>query len=294
MDILKGLRSFPKFLSGIEKIHKDFYKAWLEARNYFNKYIETYPASNAGLLYIDFSKQDETDILEGNFIINNKIFRPYKLRLEYPLFFPVVNYGQNVKYKGIECSIIDRFKHEKKEVVIAFRFLLTSGIRVCQFTKIDVCDVRNRLDIVDDIGLPYNNFNDIFQLKISKIPNDLLCRPYSLAGLKYYAPYTSEKDVYCVLYAQSDNKFDANAVKVLRWIPSMKKSKEMYQGDYFFELGYISRNQNDKLHHFMVNEDSKILFARKCNNDISLIGGVDLFFNQDLNFPKCLYNIHII
>lgn len=85
---------------------------------------------------------------------------------------------------------------------------------------------------------------------------------FSLVGEQFYAPYATSHDTYCVLFAELENEYDANAIKVLRWLPVNKECKvdqlmglEPNGGDLFFEWGYISRTENSELHDFMVDKN---------------------------------------
>ena len=104
----------------------------------------------------------------------------------------------------------------------------------------------------------------------------------------------------CVLFAEIDNKHDRNAIKVLRWFPEKRryngeKSQHLYfKGDYFFELGYVSREENEELHKFMVEEKSRILFGEINNDKIKIIGGIKMFLTNNIKYPKSLYSIKII
>ena len=62
----------------------------------------------------------------------------------------------------------------------------------------------------------------------------------------------------------------------------------------FFDLGYISRNENEDLHNFMVNNQSRILFGKIINGKITIIGGIKMFLNSKYIFPKALHKIEIV
>lgn len=65
-------------------------------------------------------------------------------------------------------------------------------------------------------------------------------------------------------------------------------------GDMFFELGYIARNENRELYKFMIDNSSRLLFGKIQNSQISLLGGIKIFYNNDFNFPASLINIPIL
>ena len=76
--------------------------------------------------------------------------------------------------------------------------------------------------LVDDIGKPFVAFNDIESLKVCDIPEQLTNNKYTLVGKQYYAPYSKSKEIYCALFAQTDNEYDENAIKILRWLPKSR------------------------------------------------------------------------
>ena len=59
----------------------------------------------------------------------------------------------------------------------------------------------------------------------------------------------------------------------------------------FFELGYISKDENAKLHEFMVENESRILFGKIKENKIAIIGGVNIFSEYEFSYPLCIANI---
>lgn len=67
--------------------------------------------------------------------------------------------------------------------------------------------------------------------------------------------------------------------------------KERNCCDVFFELGYISKDENAKLHEFMVENDSRILFGKIKENKIAIIGGLNIFSENDFSYPLCIANI---
>ena len=94
---------------------------------------------------------------------------------------------------------------------------------------------------------------------------------YTLVGENYHAKHTTKNHIECVLFAETDNEHDVNAIKVLRWFPKKRSSETMNLSNLFFDLGYISRNENEDLHNFMVNNQSRILFGKIINGKITAI-----------------------
>ncbi|MDE6669911.1 MAG: hypothetical protein K2K26_09570 [Muribaculaceae bacterium] len=79
--------------------------------------------------------------------------------------------------------------------------------------------------------------------------------------------------------------------KKIQELEEIVKGLDGLNGHYFFELGYISRNENAALHKFMVDNESRLLFGKIDSENISLMGGIEIFFSNDFDFPLCLSNI---
>ena len=68
---------------------------------------------------------------------------------------------------------------------------------------------------------------------------------------------------------------------------------EDYVGDYFFELCYVSRQENSSLHSFMVENNSRILFGKCKDGRIVITGGINSLIDSEYNLPFCLSNLTI-
>ena len=68
---------------------------------------------------------------------------------------------------------------------------------------------------------------------------------------------------------------------------------EKFHGDVFFELGYISESETDKLHNFMTINSSRLLFGKIENNKITIMGGIKIFLENDYKYPSCLLKIPV-
>ena len=68
---------------------------------------------------------------------------------------------------------------------------------------------------------------------------------------------------------------------------------ENYVGDYFFELGYVSRQESSSLHSFMVENNSRILFGKCKDGRIAITGGINFLIDSEYNLPFCLSNLTI-
>lgn len=189
-------------------------------------------------------------------------------------------------------------KSKRNQDVVLFNFMRIEYEDSPLYSTSMMTDFLSRYaDKIDDVGQLYFP-TDLTDLSVIDIPKAYTERSYTLVGKIYSSPYVTEGEAYCVLFAQFDNEYDSNAIKVLRWFPVQKgiEAEQMMGlepdgGDVFFELGHISRQENSKLHSFMVENHSRLLFGKKEGNSIILLGGVKMFKSNDLKYPRCLYNI---
>ena len=87
---------------------------------------------------------------------------------------------------------------------------------------------------------------------------------------------------------------------MLRWFPITRQEwddnvllENIDSSDIFYELGHISRQENQELHNFMVSNNTRLLFAKAKEDKISIIGGVKIFFENDYNYPVSLFKIPV-
>ena len=302
--------SEPLYLTGILKLHGDFEKAVRRASEISLKYIPKNDAyikrlsSNLyglrGCLLVDFNQEQPQNALTGYFIFDRVVHRFLSVTVEYPFFFPVIDYSQDktlskgVKYGDIESMII-----AKKTIVFAYNSIpdISSEEGIFFNTNARINFENTVVAPKDDIGMPFCSFKDIDGLCMKDIPNSLLKCEYTVVGTSYYAPYTTDEESYCVLFAQLDNPYDSHAIKLLRWFPQAKNfdtsQSKYFWGDVFYEMGYISRNENTELHQFMTEYKARILFGKKIGNKVTLIGSVKMFLSKNFNYPKCLLNIEV-
>ena len=287
--MLKIVPPQSQYLPGIIKLHSSFDKAWTEAKNFYTKYIgDTLVSSKRGVIYVDFSQQDSTDMLSGHFVIRGTLLRPLQLNMEMPFFFPLFDYGNEQKYGNISYQQICDLRQKGEAATFSFSQITDESYKLYQLTLRENTIFQR---IKDEIGMPYCSFKDVKELKMKSIPKKLLNRDYPFVGMNHYAPFTTSEDIYCILFAQLDNQYDNNAIKVLRWIPEERENQKNFHGDVFFELGYIGRTDNTELHEYMTQQSSRILFGKKQGNVIHLMGSVSMFLEMNLNYPKCLFNI---
>lgn len=70
--------------------------------------------------------------------------------------------------------------------------------------------------------------------------------------------------------------------------------KENLSTDIFYDMGYISRQENRELHNFMMSNNSRLLFAKKSGASIQILGGIKYLISSGFNFPRCLAKIKIL
>lgn len=299
----------PKFVDGIEKLHAQLHQEYLKAMQIAKKLLgfsEPSPFEPETFrIFVDFTEPQPSNSLKGYFLSGNKIMRFLPLEFDYALLFPVNNhgYGDFRTAHGITYAEIQEAISKKKLIRLVFRSIPEIENKILYSVDFWISRKYPTVPVeklLDDVGQPFYNFSDIDYLSLIDVPSELSSRNYSLVGKQDYAPYTTNKECHCVLFAQIDNEYDTNAIKVLRWFP-VKKGIEVDQllgiqkdgGDLFFEMGYISREENADLHDFMMNSNSRILFGIAVDSKISITGGVKQFMDNEFKYPRCLYNIKL-
>lgn len=304
MDKRKFTSSPPQFIDGVMELHLQLHNAYKKALDLHNIFLGNSEQDNkTGNIYIlvDFNENQDVEKIKGYFVFNHTICRFLPLEFDTALLFPVRNHGGGniVTRSGITYGQIKEFRKERKTIIIRFSPIEFPDAPLYSTGKIEVDSILLK-DRLDDIGDIVSNFSDIESLSLVDIPNIYLSRKYTIVGTQHYAPYTTTKDKYCVLFAENDNMYDVNAIKALRWIPTKKEllvEKDLgrvhYGGDVFFMLGYISKNENVELHSFMIENKCRLLFGKIEGNQIAIIGGIKMFQTNRIKYPKCLYNILI-
>lgn len=305
--------SHPRLVDGVESLHRQLFEVHQKAAKLAHILLgkpephKERPSSFS--IYIDFEEAQPENKIKGYFMTRNTILHFLPIEFDYALLFPVKNHGGGTfqEAPGIKYAEIHQAKSARQKLFIRFlpiRALHTEENKVLYNIKIVEKPITSSFvpgPEIDDIGLPYYDFPDIEKLSMGDIPSNLQNEQYTLVGTHFYAPMTYSKDFDCVLFAQIDNEYDENAIKILRWFPE-KKGNEVDQllgmapngGDVFFELGYLSRSENAQLHKFMVENNSRLLFGKRIGDKISIEGGVKLFSTNDIKYPRCLYNIKLV
>lgn len=348
----------PYYIDGIKALHKKLYDYFTNAYKIASKVIhltssdiEKFDVNNTYRIYLDSSKCKIDSELNGFLVYGKYICRFLPVRLEPAVLFPVRDLLTN-KYIGKGLKSLDILGLTLNDEILCFKKITDSRVHYPFYNTSLISDsTQERLEflkLLDDIGNPFIDFSDIKSLKIiNHIPSHLLESVYSLVGTKYYAPFSkSDGDCFCVLYAQLNNPYDENAIKVLRWFPYNrmeaiaknaelskyefllsrveeniarttdrmlryegrvdyndqflrynKTSKHRYEeiletktffGDIFYELGYISQNQNYELHKFMIENDTQLLFGKIVNNSITILDSIALFRTSEYKLPSCI------
>lgn len=347
-----------EYIDGIKKLHAQLDSVCKNAYQMSKKYILLPKATSNMVLkrhvfkiFVDFAEEQPENAIRGYFVFGRNVIRFASIVLDYAVLFPVCDHSgwdNKENRKGISYAEILELKRNKNKVFISFSPKEDSRINEPLYVaEYRIC--AGTLALFDDIGKPFVAFDGVKSLKVCNMPEQLTNKKYTLVGKQYYAPYSTKKEIYCVLFAQTNNEYDENAIKVLRWFPKsraeavdemteIEKAKEElqkrersrikmtkimlemtalinqhdaslqslkgkiqelkeiianenYHGDMFFELGYVAKSDNRELHKFMMENSSRLLFGKIENDNISLLGGIKIFFDNDFNFPASLIKI---
>lgn len=316
----------------ITKLHKQFHDAVLQATALANIYgINNSPAFDIKsgyahfniLLYVEFEHFYKQQ-LTGYLVVDHVLYNFITISFDIALLFPVldkITFDQ--LRKGISCSDVLSYISKREKLIIQFSADLYNNLYFpdkCYY-NCSVCDKTYKIH--DEIGEPFFDFSFIHSLKSIDIPNSL-AHTFHLTKIKTYAPLTTS-DCFCILLAQESNNFDNPRIKVLRWIPqkiadalnnfhnyfsqlsnirTWSKNRRLItraqlincnlSSNFFFELGYIDYQESKKLYQFMIQNDSRILFAEKHGNNITILGGIKYLLSSGYMFPNCFKHINII
>lgn len=349
----------PVYVDGTIKLHKQFYMASVKAlsiaRRFYPFLDEDMVELKHFMLLVNFNEEQPANALTGYFVFRNTVFRFLTATIDYALLLTTKD------LRGLSISNILNIRKSYDQICLSFCLRYNEAIALqteapifrvtMRKVYIDsneyIFGTRPTIAIKDDIGLPFTTFGNIQSLKVVDIPREFTDIQYTLVGKSHYSPYATNTETYCAIYAETDNKYDNHAIKVLRWFPQqrteqqckdvvlakqkrqrikrsmikytdlcleecgkiptddetikhytndLKKvdeiiAKERNCCDVFFELGYISKDENAKLHEFMVENESRILFGKIKDNKITIIGGLNIFSENDFSYPLCIANI---
>ena len=296
------------YVDGVVKLHELLSSACQEAYGIAKKCVPNLSEKSCRVLniFVDFGEEQPDNALKGYFVFDKILFRFLTITFDYALLFPANDHVMFDSYrsKGITFSEIENMIKAKSPYCFSFSpFHGDEGTpKLFRFIKAYSLTEKDSIfyPIKDEIGCPFTSLEKIEELCLIDVPQRFSSVQYTLVGKQYYAPYSTDKESYCVLYAEKDNEHDCNAIKVLRWFPVSRQCaldagffEEVNWGDVFYELGYISRHENAELHSFMLSNKSPLLFAKKLGDKISIIGGAKIFFSNDFSYPACLLKIPV-
>lgn len=124
------------------------------------------------------------------------------------------------------------------------------------------------------------------------------CKDVAIAKQKRQR-FNRSMNKYTDLCLEECGKIPTDDATIKHYKEELKKldaiiAKECNCSDVFFELGYISKDENTKLHNFMVENESRILFGKIKENKITISGGLNIFLENEFNYPLCIANIPLI
>ena len=217
----------PKYIKGVLELNSRLDKVYSEALSFIESYIHlpkeeilALKENKSFFIFILPTEKQPENGFNGFIVIYNYVLRFLKVSIDYASLFPVRNHNSsNSVEKGIKYDEIKRLKNQRHPFVIKITAKTYSekqplfDFELCDFSEF----CRRKLI---DFGNPYSSFNDVGPLNSSVIiPSSLNSRTYNLVGTHFYAPFYNLEDCHCVLFAQNDNPYDENAIKVLRWFP---------------------------------------------------------------------------
>ena len=256
------LKNNHEYVDGVVKLHQLLSSACQEAYGIAKKCIPNLSDNSCKLIsiFVDFSEEQPDNALKGYFVFDKILFRFLTITFDYALLFPANDHVMFDSYrsKGITFSEIENMIKAKSPYCFIFSPChgdegtpkLFRFIRAYSLTEKDSIFYP----IKDEVGCPFTSLEKIEELCLIDVPQRFSSVQYTLVGKQYYAPYSTDKESYCVLYAEKDNEHDCNAIKVLRWFPVSRQCaldaifEDINWGDIFYELGYISRHENLQLY----------------------------------------------
>lgn len=302
----------PVYVDGIIKLHTQLAATYKKALKVAGEVLGFFPYRRNKLfcLYVDLGKDTRITQFKGYFMHRNIILRFLPIVFDKALLYPIRNHGggEVCISKGITENEIVDILSKNDSMIIRFGFIPIDSNHTFFMSRLAAPrDYLSPMDIIlgnvniDDLGPLVYGFQDIQKLQLVDVPDTLKKVQYKLVDKQYYAPLTTDKEIHCALFAETNNSNDPNAVKVLRWLPGIKGKEtepvtrfSQNGGDYFFELGYVAREENLILHKFMCENDSRLLFGRIRQDKITIDGGIKMFQSNKLKYPRCLYNIPIV
>lgn len=221
------------YIDGVKNLHEKLNKFFIDANRIASMVIplsesdkKHYDVDNSFRVYVDSSKCEVASDIKGYYIYGRYICRFLPVSIEPAALFPVRDLsGWDDKDKRRGLAAADILGMPIADEVLCFRHKTDSRVSYPLFNITELASSfiqeGEAHKTLDDIGMPYYDFSDVNALKIvENIPSHFLESTYPLVGIKYYAPFTkSNQECFCVLFAELNNQYDTNAIKVLRWFP---------------------------------------------------------------------------
>lgn len=308
----KKIHLKPSYIDGVIQLHQQLYTSYQKAYEVAKKCVpnirDGFERIQTIQIFVDFNKEQPENALKGFFVFAGTVFRFLTITFDIALLFRANAHNNENPSAGLTYLDVEKMRSNRLPICFSFCYIIGDDSSPKMFRRIRAVSVIEDSPLYphgkfnpirDDIGLPFYSFEDIQELQLKKLPQRFCSVEYTLKGKDYYAPYSITEEAYCVLYAQTNNEYDSNAIKVCRWFPIDKQTgcdivlEDRNWGDCFFEWGYISREENEELHTFMMQNNSRMLFGKIKEDKITLLGGVDYFVRHDFHYPICLHKIPV-
>jgi hypothetical protein len=164
-------------------------------------------------------------------------------------------------------------------------------------------DIQEDDYISDELGELFDINSVLSPLKYQE--GEYVGKEFSLVGTYFNCSKTSLENINCILLAETDNKYDVNAIKVLRWFPDidyLKRSRsntklildesreDGYLSNFTTCLGHVKKTENMALHEYMISHNASALFANVNGNCITIVGGIKELCANGTPMPIMFYN----
>lgn len=136
--------------------------------------------------------------------------------------------------------------------------------------------------IIKEVGGIFEDFHD---LHIGGDAWHFETDVFGLVGTHFYDPtlILSNQTFLCFLFAQKNNKYDANAIQVYMWSPT---ESSHFPYEEFKMIGYIPKKSNNALHKKMCDTNNRLLFAYQENSNIHILGALSEFSHIITEYSK--------
>ena len=164
-------------------------------------------------------------------------------------------------------------------------------------------DIQEEDYISDELGELFDINSVLSPLKYQE--GEYVGKEFSLVGTYFNCSKTSLENINCILLAETDNQYDVNAIKVLRWFPDidyLKRSRsntklildesreDGYRSNFTTCLGHVKKTENMALHEYMISHNASALFANVNGNCITIVGGIKELCANGTPMPSMFYN----